>query len=138
VCREAVAARNDERPARDIADGPLRVDVTRFGADTVNRRDADLCRSERTQRKGPCDAATAGARLPPCHPQGMWFLVGMDVNLEGDPLLAGLYGPFDAPEAARAYQPRVEENGTLLVLTEATDPSRYPWAQPGETRDVSP
>ena len=67
----------------------------------------------------------------------MWFLVGMDVNLEGRPSLAGLYGPFDAPEAARAYQPLVEENGTLLVLTEATDPARYPWAQPGETRDAS-
>jgi hypothetical protein len=56
----------------------------------------------------------------------MWFLIGMDITLDCQPALAGLYGPFDSPRAARAYQPRVEENGTVLVLTRAADPARYP------------
>lgn len=56
----------------------------------------------------------------------MWFLVGMDVTLGGRPALAGLYGPFESREAALAYQPRVEENGTLLKVTRALDPASYP------------
>lgn len=56
----------------------------------------------------------------------MWFLVGMDMTLAGRPALAGLYGPFDSREAAESYRPLVEENGTTLELTRATDPATYP------------
>jgi hypothetical protein len=97
------------------------------------------CEACEEAHAGPAEArGAAGERLRPCHPQGMWFLVGMDVTLDGGPSLAGLYGPFDGPEAARAYQPCVEENGTLLVITEATDPARYPWTEPDGPNDLSP
>lgn len=48
------------------------------------------------------------------------------LHVVGEPALAGLYGPFETPEAAERYRLLVEENGTRLVLTEATDPATYP------------
>lgn len=58
----------------------------------------------------------------------MWFVVGMDRKLTGEPAVAGLYGPFDTRQAAEAYRPRVEENGTVLELMQPVDPATYPWA----------
>jgi hypothetical protein len=41
-----------------------------------------------------------------------WFLVGMDVTVTAVQRSPGCMGPFESREAALAYQPRVEENGT--------------------------
>lgn len=62
-----------------------------------------------------------------CHDVLMWFVVGMDTRLTGEPTLAGLYGPFESREAAERYRPRVEENGTVLELAQPADPATYPW-----------
>lgn len=72
----------------------------------------------------------------------MWFLVAMDLSLAnwdgsspaegqvleviGEPVLSGLYGPFDSPEAAEAYRAVVAEPGTRLAVAQATDPASYP------------
>ena len=61
----------------------------------------------------------------------MWFMVGMDRKLTGEPAVAGLYGPFDTEQAAEAYRPWVKENGTVLELVEPVDPATYPWPDSG-------
>jgi hypothetical protein len=56
-----------------------------------------------------------------------WYVVGMDTLFRsGQPVSAGLFGPFDDEEAAQAYMRVIAENGTTHETVQLIDPASYP------------
>lgn len=54
---------------------------------------------------------------------GKWFLIGIDVNLNGTPCISLAIGPFDVEQSAIDYIARVREPGSTyqVILIDRVD-----------------